>query len=240
MCPFSRLFALVALMNFLISVLFAQPVADPAGHWEGTIQAPDVLVTFAIDLAKNEKGQWAGTFTEPDRGIKGLPLSTVTLEGRSLRFVLRPGQGGGTFNGTLAADNGSLNGEFVMAEGGHVLPFTLTRTGDARIAAAPRSPAIDNALAATWQGTVDLAGKPLRIILSMTNHPDGTATGTVMSPDGSGVEIPIAIVQREANLTIDVPSVGASFAGVLSADKTELKGTWTQGPVSLPLVLRRN
>ena len=94
-------------------------------------------------------------------------------------------------------------------------------------------------LAATWQGTVDLGGKPLRIIVTMTNHPDGTATGTVMSPEAGGIDIPIAIAQQSDTVTLEVPAVGASFAGVINADNTELTGTWTQGPAALPLVLKR-
>jgi hypothetical protein len=126
-----------------------------------------------------------------------------------------------------------------MDEGGYILPFTLTRTGDAIIAAAPKSAAIDRALTATWQGAMDVAGRSMRVIISMTNHPDGTATGTVVSPDGSGVEIPIAITQRAGDVTIEVPSVGASFSGALNSDKSALSGTWKQGPVVLPLILRR-
>ena len=240
MCPVSRLFALVAVINVLMSALAAQPIVDPSGHWEGTVQAPDLAVTIAIDLARNGEGQLAGTFTQPEQGIKGLPLSTITLEGRSLRFVLKPGQGGGTFAATLSDDKRVMAGDFTTNEGGYVLPFTLTRTGEARIAAAPRSAPIDPALTGQWHGAMTVAGKPMRVIVSMTNHPDGTATGTVVSPDGSGVEIPIAITQTAAKVSIDVPSVGASFDGVLNADKTELTGTWRQGPEPLPLVLRRS
>jgi hypothetical protein len=233
------LFAIVMLVNSLTS-MFAAPLAvDPSGHWEGSIQAPDVQVAVAIDLAKNSSGQFVGTFTEPERGLKGLPLAQVTIEDRSIKLVLRGGQGGGTFNATLSEDNRSMTGEFVMNEGGYVLPFTLTRTGDANIVAPPRSPAIAKELAATWQGTADVGGKPLRIIVTMTNHPDGTATGTVMSPEGGGMEIPIAIAQRSDTITLEVPAVGASFAAVINADKTELTGTWTQGSAALPLTLRR-
>ena len=239
MCPFSRLFAIVMLVNSLISAFAAQPAVDPSGHWEGTIQAPDVQVAVTIDVAKDNSGQLVGTFTEPERGLKGLPLARVTIEDRAIKLVLRAGQGGGIFNATLSADNRSMSGDFVMTEGGYVLPFTLTRTGDAIIAPAPRSPAVDKELAATWQGAVDAGGKPLRIIVTMANHPDGTATGTVMSPEGGGIDIPIAIVQQSDNVRIEVPAVGAAFAGVLNADKTELTGTWTQGPVALPLTLRR-
>lgn len=239
MCPFSRLFAIVMLVNSLISTFAAQPVLDPSGHWEGTIQAPDAQVAVTIDLAKDSTGRFVGTFTEPERGLKGLPLSKVTIEDRAIKLVLRAGQGGGTFNATLSADNRSMTGDFVMNEGGYVLPFTFTRTGDAIIAPAPRSPAVARELAATWEGAVDAGGKPLRIIVTMTNHPDGTATGSVMSPDGGGIDIPIAIVQQSDNVRIEVPAVGAAFAGVLNAEKTELKGTWTQGSAALPLTLRR-
>jgi hypothetical protein len=233
------LFAIVMLVNSLISMFAAPPAVDPSGHWEGTIQAPDVQVAVAIDLAKDRNGQFVGTFTEPERGLKGLPLATVTIEERSIKLVLRANQGGGTFNGTVSADNRSMTGEFVMNEGGYVLPFTFTRTGDANIVPAPRSPAIAKELAATWQGTLDVGGKPLRIIVTMTNHPDGTATGTVMSPEAGGIDIPIAIAQRSDTITLEVPAVGASFAAVINADKTELTGTWSQGPAALPLVLKR-
>ena len=240
MCPFSRLFALVAVVNFLMSVLAAQPVVDPSGHWEGIIQAPDVRVSVAIDLTRKANGEIAGTFTEPERGIKGLPLSKITLAGQSLEMLLRPGQGGGTFKATLSTDNSSMSGEFTMAEGGYVLPFSLSRTGEARIAPAPRSPAIDKELTGVWNGAVDVSGKSLRIVVTMTNHPDGTATGTIVSPDGSEVEIPIAMTQRAEQLKIEVPSVGASINGTLNGNKTELTGTWTQGAATLSIVLRRS
>ena len=79
----------------------------------------------------------------------------------------------------------------------------------------------------------------MRLVLKMANQPDGTATGTIVSLDGSGVEIPIAMTQKASNVTIDVASVGASYVGVLNAAGTELAGTWTQGPATLPLTFKR-
>ena len=60
----------------------------------------------------------------------------------------------------------------------------------------------------------------------------------MISQDGSGVEIAIGIVQQASNVTIDVPSVGASYVAVLNAAGTELAGTWTQGPAAFPLTLK--
>jgi hypothetical protein len=79
----------------------------------------------------------------------------------------------------------------------------------------------------------------MRIVVTMANQADGTSTGTIVSPDGSGVEIPIAMTEKGESLRIDVVSVGASFVGTLSSAGTEIAGTWTQGPSSLPLTLRR-
>ena len=51
------------------------------------------------------------------------------------------------------------------------------------------------------------------------------------------MEIPVAISQKSASVTLDAVSVGASFAGVLNG--AELQGSWTQGGATLPLVFRR-
>src|SRR4029450_11061317 len=129
-----------------------------------------------------------------------------------------------------------ISGE--AAQGGYSIPFTLTRTGDAKFAPVPRSAAIAKELEGTWNGALDLGERQMRRVVKMANRPDGTAVGTIVSVDGSGVEIPIAMTQKASSLTIDVAAGGASYVGVLNAAGTELTGTWTQGPSSLPLTLR--
>jgi hypothetical protein len=231
-----RLLIAAALVLVPASSLRAQTAVDPSGHWEGTIQAPNMPVKVDIDLAKNGKGELAGTFGEPAQGVKGLPLSTVAVDGGSVRFVVKGGPDPATFQGKLSADGASMSGD--VAQAGYSIPFTLTRTGDARFAPVPKNPPIGKELEGTWNGALDLGEKPMRLILKMSNQPDGTASGTIVSPDGSGVEVPVAITQKGSNLTIDVVSVGASFAGAVNAAGTELTGTWTQGTISLPLTLR--
>jgi hypothetical protein len=217
--------------------LLAQTAVDPSGHWEGTVQLPDTAVNVEIDLMKNGKGEFAGTFSQPAENVKGLPLSTVAVESRSVRFVVKGGAEPATFEGALSADGHSLTGN--IAQSGASLPLTLTRTGDARIAAAPKNAAIGKELEGTWNGALDLGGRQMRIVLKMSNQPDGTATGTIVSADGSGVEIPIGMTQNASRLTIEVASIGASYVAVLNQAGTELAGTWTQGPGSLPLTFKR-
>ena len=217
--------------------LFTQAAVDPSGHWEGTVAIPDMPMKIELDLAKNAKGVLAGTFGQPAQMVKGLPLSTLVVDGRSIRFVLKGGPEASTFAGVIADDGKSIAGDVTQA--GQTVPFSLTRTGEARIAEAPKSAAIGKELEGTWNGVLDVGERQMRLVLTMANQPDGTAAGTVMSPDGSGVAVPIGMTQKGPNLTVDVPSIGASFAGVLNTAGTELAGTWTQATASLPLTLRK-
>jgi len=238
MRTFTRLLVLATPLLVPAAFLLAQTAVDPSGHWEGTIQAqPDMAVKVEIDLTRNTKGELAGTFGQPAQGVKGLPLSTVAVENGAVRFVVKGGPDAATFGGTLSADGKSLSGN--VSQAGYSIPFTLTRTGDARIAAVPKSAAIGKELEGTWNGTLDVNGAQMRLIVKMANQPDGTASGTIVSPDGSGVEIPIAMTQKGSDLTIDVTSISASYVGVLNAAGTELSGTWTQQSSTLPLTLRK-
>jgi hypothetical protein len=84
---------------------------------------------------------------------------------------------------------------------------------------------------------VEVQGKTLRLVATLTNHPGG-ATGMLVSVDQGGVEIPISsITQTLSNLAFSVSLVNASYAGDLKDG--QIVGTWTQGPASLPLVFKR-
>src|SRR5439155_8792375 len=166
--------------------LYAQIAADPSGHWDGAIQAPGKEVKFEVDLAKNSKGELACTFSNPAENINGYPLTNVALEGRSIRFLLKVNSGGGPFEGVLSADGKSMSGDFAVStpQGTFTVPFSLARTGDARVETPPRSAPIGKALEGTWNGTLDVKGKQsLRLVLTLSNQPDGTATGSLVSAD---------------------------------------------------------
>ena len=213
----------------------AQSAADPSGHWEGTLKVPQMELKVEIDLARDSRGVVAGTFSQPAQGVKGLPLSSVTVEASAVRFVVKGGPEPATFDGALSEDGTSISG--TVTQSGFTIPMNLTRTGDARIVPAPKSAPIAKELEGTWNGTLEINGVPMRLVVRMVNQPDGTAAGTVVSPDGSGVEIPIAMARKGSSLTIEVPSVGASFVGVLNAAGMELAGTWTQQGGAFPLTL---
>ena len=233
-----RLFTqLIPMAALLLAYATAQAPADPSGHWEALIQAQGQDVKIEIDLGKNSRGDLIGTFAQPAQGIKGLPLSKIAVDGRSVRFVLKADMQPVLFAGVLSADGKSITGDLALV--GESIPFRFARTGDAKFTTVPKSARIVKELEGTWNGILEPGGGQMRLTLKMANQPDGTAAGTVVSVDGSGVEIPIVMKQNAASLTIDLPTVGASFAGVLNSTGTELTGTWTQQSVTLPLTFHR-
>jgi hypothetical protein len=118
--------------------------------------------------------------------------------------------------------------------------FDLRRTGDARFSAPPRSQAIGKEMEGTWSGKLEVDGG-LRVTLTMSNQPDGTSTGSLVSVDQGGLVLPVSIVQQGNTLNLDVPMVGGSDAGALNASRTEIAGAYTtaQG-TSVPLTLRKD
>lgn len=234
MGAFSRMILLVALLA--PRLVGAEPDADPSGHWEGTIEVPNQTVTIELDLAKNARGQLTGTIGNRTKGESGLPVATVSVAGRAVTVVIKATSGGGTFRGVVRDDGRSMSGEFVTTEGGHSLPFSVTRTGEARLAPPPKSPRIGKEIEGSWSGTLAVDGKQEALVLRMANQPDGTATGTLSAGD---LTIPIAMTQKATRLHVEVPSISGTYDGVLNDARTELTGTWTQRSVRLPLTFRR-
>ncbi|MPY90205.1 MAG: hypothetical protein GEU99_20055 [Luteitalea sp.] len=219
------------------SITLAQPTTGPAGHWEGAIEVPGQALEIEIDLA--EAGEtWEGTITIPVQGLKGVPLSDITVEGNAVSFAMKGPPGDPQFKGTVSEDAKSLSGEY--SQGDATLPFALTRTGDAKIEPPPESTPITADLEGSWEGAVvDGKGKTLRLVLKLSNQPDGVAAGTLVSLDqGGGAEIPIlAVVQAGSHLTLDVRAVTGTYEG--DFDAGQLTGTWTQAGTTQPLVFKR-
>lgn len=228
---------LTATIGFAQAPASAPAAADPTGHWEGTVDVPGMPLAIEVDITKNAAGALTGTFGQPAQSVRGLPLTTVTADGRTVTFVLKAGPAPSTFKGTLSEDGKTMEG--TLDQAGRSLPFKVTRTGDAVVMAAPKNAAVAREFEGTWNGTIDAGARQMRVILTMANQADGTATGSIASPDGSGMEIPIGMTQKDKTLTVDVPSIGGSFVGTINADGTELSGTWTQAAGSAPLVFKK-
>src|SRR3984893_1935434 len=185
MHPVTRVLLIAALLLLPAPSLIAQTAVDPSGHWEGAIQVPQMDLKIEIDLAKESKGEVRGRFGNTGEKLKGLPLANVAVDGRAVTFEIKAASGGGTFHGEILAGGTSMSGSFVARAG--TVPFSLTRTGDPEIEAPPKSAPIGKEMEGTWNGAFDIDGVQMRVVLKMSNQPDGTATGSIASIDEGGI-----------------------------------------------------
>ena len=219
-----------------LALLCVPPAVAQSGHWEGVIDIPDKALPVEVDLSKNDKGAWIGAINIPAQNLKGFPL-IVSIDGVSVNLLMKGIPGDPTFQGKLATDGKSMAGDFT--QGGATISFRLTRTGEPKLEAPPKSTPISKELEGSWEGVLDVSGQTLRLVLNLRNQPDG-ATGTLVSVNQNGIEIPLTTVtQNGLHLKIEVKSIFGSYTGDLNKQATELTGQWTQGPQTWPLTFKR-
>ncbi len=95
----------------------------------------------------------------------------------------------------------------------------------------------------SWEGELDVGGgNLLTIVYNIELAEDGTLTGTMDSPDQGAYGIPLSSVTFEEG-TLSVQAAGVpgepGVTGPISEDGTTWSGTFTQGPGSLPLELKK-
>lgn len=241
---FARVAAIAACVTLASASALAQapssakaPEGQPAGHWEGSIDVNGTPLPIEIDITKDAAGAWTATFGQPAQGVRGLPLGDLKVDGRTLAFALKAGPATSTFAATLSDEGTTMTG--TVEQGGRTMPFTAKRTGEAKVMAAPKNAAVAKDLEGTWNGLLEAGGRQMHLVLKIANQADGTATGSIQNLDIAGPELSVGLAQKEKSLTVDVSAISGSFVGVLSADGTELSGTWTQAGGSLPLVFKK-
>jgi pimeloyl-ACP methyl ester carboxylesterase len=92
------------------------------------------------------------------------------------------------------------------------------------------------AIAGEWQGT--LARQHLVLKIEQPN--DASLNGTLTLPDQGNVSLPFdTLTWEHGTVRAELKRLGATYEGKLSADGTEINGTWSQGGATLALVFHR-
>jgi hypothetical protein len=85
-------------------------------------------------------------------------------------------------------------------------------------------------IAGDWQGSMKVNGTKLRLILHIREEASGMLAATIDSFDQDAVGLPVKTITFADNtLKLDVQQVHGTYEGVLSKDRNELKGTWSEG-----------
>ncbi len=219
----------------------APPVSQegPSGVWEGAIEVPNQSLGVIVTLRDGGDGTWAGTIDIPAQNLAEFPLSDVAVNDGAVTFRMAGVPGDPAFRGTWDAAGETISGDF--EQGGAVFPFRLTRTGDAETV---ESTGVDPELAAkvvgTWSGRLDAGGQVLRLAFHIQAAADGSLSGTMDSPDQGQTGLGLSSVSFDGTtFRADLTYAGAYFEGNLSADGSEIAGSWNQGGASLPLTVTK-
>lgn len=91
-----------------------------------------------------------------------------------------------------------------------------------------------------WEGTISAQFGTLRIELDLTRTDDGKPSATFSVPERKLNGLPVlAITVDGTTIAFEPAAIGARFKGDLSADGTELSGTFEAASGSLPVTLIR-
>ncbi len=93
----------------------------------------------------------------------------------------------------------------------------------------------------SWIGTLQIGPSQLRIVFNIKADSAGAMSATLDSPDQGATGIPVSgVVLKGDSLMLGVLAIGGGYAGRLEAGDTTITGTWKQGGMSLPLIVRRS
>lgn len=106
--------------------------------------------------------------------------------------------------------------------------------------ASAQAPAESAGIVGTWQGTLHVPQRDLRIVAKIT-QPSGSALKVVnYSIDQGGQPLPASSASfQNGELKFAIEMIGGSYEGKMSTDGKSIAGTWTQGDHPLPLVFER-
>ena len=223
---------------FLGSVTVCRAEEAASGRWEGSVRIPARELKLVVDLAQDSRGSWSGSIIIPELNLKGALLTEIAVQDSSASFAIKTARGlQAAFKGSLNAD-GTLAGSFV--EAGNTAPFVLKKTGPPQVETPPQSTPISKELEGEWKGEYEMYGYPRHVTVKLVNRDAEGAAAKFVIVGRKTNNLAVDLVTQEGDLlTIDSHEVGISYEGRFEKATNEIKGTFIQGAIELPLVLRR-
>jgi pimeloyl-ACP methyl ester carboxylesterase len=184
------------LASLLASIAFAanqeQTVQVKAeGDWKGTLDAAGTKLDLVLHISAKD-GALSATIDSPDQGATGLPIDSITVTGKSLRFEMK--SLGASYEGAFSADGSQIEGQF--SQQGVRLPLTFKRVAKD-----------DTSESVLKLQKVDVGGHGLQFLVG------GQGSPTVIFEGGFGAGIASwSMVQKDV----------AAFAQTVSYDRAGL------------------
>ena len=233
-----RLFVLV----LLASTVLCHAADNAAGRWEGSAQIPEAELKLIVDLSQDQGKEWVGSIIIPGLGVKGAPLADLVVNNSEIAFSIKGALGDQRAGQTklrahLSADS-HLTGDFMLA--GNSAPFVLTRTGPPQVELPPRNTTVSKQIEGEWKGDYELNGYPRHVTMRFANREAEGATVEFVIVGKKTNNVPVSLLTQEGDfLSLKSDEFRMTYEGRFRGDVREIKGTLTQGPFEIPLVMQR-
>ncbi len=221
------------------SLAEAVETKSPVGDWSGTLQVGQIKLRLLFKIRKTPEGALTGTLDSLDQGAKDILIDDVSLKENKLRLEVKLIQG--VFEGALDESGNKVSGSWKQTE--QPLPLTLVRGAALQPATEPLSAADVAAskhaaekLAGAWNATLKTGADQYQLALNIKTNRDGTAAGTLDSPDFGLRDAPLSrITYKDGKVHFEALGLGASYDGVSFNNTTSVTGQWHQAGQTLPL-----
>lgn len=108
----------------------------PQEIWQGALEVSGVKLRLVLKISKNPDGTLKATLDSVDQGAMNLPIDSITIENKTMRFVMK--SIGGNYEGTLSEDGTAVTGTWTQS--GQSLPLAFKRVTETTQALELRRP----------------------------------------------------------------------------------------------------
>ena len=170
--------------------------------------------------------------------MKGAPLTEINVQGADVSFGIQAMTGPGVEPPKIEAhlSDKKLVGDFL--QGGNTARFILEKIGPPQVEEPPRSTPVAKEFEGDWKGDYELFAYPRKVTLKLQNHASQPASADFVIVGRKVNNLPVNRITQQGNfITIESSASGLTYEGRL--ENGEIHGTLLQGPIEVPLVLRR-
>lgn len=111
-------------MRLLVMFLAAASAvfgADLAGDWQGGLNAGTEVRRLVLHITRDTAGNYTGDMDSVDRGIHGILVSGMSLQGAKFTFTIEVLRA--TYTGTVSSDGGAIKGTWAQNDQSVTLEF---------------------------------------------------------------------------------------------------------------------
>lgn len=225
----------------LVSLLVGcKPSRDITGAWVGTLDAGHLKLRLVLHIKHDGIG-YKATIDSIDQGRKDLPITSIKIKASDVHVELAAFNG--VYDARINTNGNEMAGLFRQADAS--IPFTMKKTSQPPTIAPPLLPAAYTPRAGSdlqgyWQGSLNIAGVPMRLAFKISEQSQGKFRAELDSIDQASSGIPVTTVAYEPPaVRMTVAGVSGTLEGTVDRTTGHLTGTWRQGPNTLPITLRR-